>query len=139
MSTLHLGVRDVAYTDTDHPDATTTYQVAKILEENYGVMQVFWEAHKREIVQEVARNYLTAVDDLVSGTPTGREWPLPKTESAFRDYLDSDEWRKETGVMIMAAVMGKSSRKKGKKYASARPAFVDSGLYKRSFQAWMTR
>ena len=62
---------------------------------------------------------------------------MAQIESAFRDYLSADEWQKTTGQAIAAAQNGVSHRfKKIKgKTRGPRPAFIDTGLYARSFKA----
>lgn len=142
MSILKLGVTDVAYVDGENPGATTTYQVAKILEDKYDVMGVFYEIHGKQIVEDVAQKYTNLVTDLIEGNSAPlkqKRWMLPKVDSAFRDYLANDEWQQETGNVIKAAAEGKTSRKKKKTYGTARPAFIDTGLYSRSFKAWIER
>lgn len=139
MSRLVFGVRNVAYTDAEHPESTTTYQVAKILEDRYDVMGVFYKIHHQEIIDRIAKRYLDRVKDLMDGKPSPRRWPMERIDSLFRDYLSADEWQSYTGETIQAAQKGRSSRKKAKKYATGRPAFIDSGLYRRSFRSWIER
>ena len=164
MSTLHLGVIDVAYSDADVPGAQTTYHVAKELEERYEVMRIFVQQHEDEIVTAVTDRYRNALNRVMEGNRSmikQREWPMPKIVSAFRDYLANDEWQKATGRTIGAAKAGISHRFKnpegravsansvvqGKttkftlsaaKSSQPRPAFIDTGLYSRSFVAWLT-
>lgn len=164
MGVLHLGVIDVAYSDADTPGAQTTYTVAKDLEQRYQVMEVFVEQHREEIVAAVTQRYKYALHRLMEGNSerlAQREWPMPKIVSAFRDYLSRDEWQQVTGRTIGAAKRGISHRfknpegrtvragsivsGKASKYAKGpaifgapRPAFIDTGLYRRAFQSWLT-
>lgn len=164
MSTLHLGVIDVAYSDADTPGAQTTYQVAMILEKKYDVMRTFVRLHEDEIVSAVTQRYQNVLNRVMEGSSAAlhqREWPMPKIVSAFRGYLARDEWQKSTGRMIGAAQRGISHRFKNPEgravrassvvsgaasqygvgpavQGQPRPAFVDTGLYRRSFQAWLT-
>lgn len=164
MGTLHLGVIDLAYSDADTAGGQTTFQVAEILEEKYQVMKVFVQQHEDEIVKAVTDRYRNVLNRVLEGNSRAlneREWPMPKIVSAFRDYLSNDEWQKVTGRSIAAAKAGISHRFKdptgravrvgsiasGKatKYTigaarqgEPRPAFIDTGLYQRSFQAWLT-
>lgn len=145
MSTLHFGVVDLAYSDADTPGAQTTYQVAKRLEEEYDVMGTFVRLHEDEIVTAVTdkyRNVLNRVMEGNSGQLNRREWMMPKIESGFRDYLSRDEWQQATGRTIAAAQRGVSHRFKNPerraKNHGPRPAFIDTGLYRRSFRAWLT-
>ena len=164
MSTLHLGVIDVAYSDADTPGAQTTYQVAKILEEKYEVMRVFVQTHEADIVDAVTTKYRNVLNRVMEGNTSQlnqREWMMPKIVDEFRDYLSTDEWQKTTGRTIGAAKRGISHRFKnpegravraasivsGKadryvkgpaEFGLPRPAFIDTGLYRRSFQACIT-
>jgi len=147
VSILHLGIVDVAYSDADTPGAQTTFQVAELLEERYDVMRTFVQLHEGEIVTAVTDKYRNVLNRVMEGNGAQlhqREWQMPKIGSAFRDYLSRDEWQKATGRQIGAAQRGISHRfKNPEKRASAkeaqpRPAFVDTGLYRRSFRAWLT-
>lgn len=162
MATLKLGVENVAYHDADAKGATTTGQVAEILEAKYHVMEVFYELHKQEIADDIAK---TLADDLQammrheSITAIPISGAMQRIERSFRDYLDADEWQKTSGQAIAAAQNGVSHRfknamntrsmrvggdKSGKgskmvlrpgKQRGPRPAFIDTGLYQASFRA----
>lgn len=145
VSTLHLGIVDLAYSDADTPGAQTTYQVAKLLEDKYDVMGVFVKQHENEIVAAVTDKYRNVLNRVFEGNSRAlnqREWPIPKIASAFRDYLRSDEWQKATGRTIAAAQLGISHRfknpEKRVKNHGPRPAFIDTGLYSRSMRVWLT-
>ena len=141
MSKVELGVVDVAYSDED--GGVTTYQVAKILEQKYHVMEVFYNAYQKKIAEEVQRKYAMMLRRyLKDGKTWGEqtELPMDDTRALFSDYLDRDEWQSITGRTILAAAMGKSNRKKDKAYyPGSRPAFIDTGLYRRSFRAFLKR
>ena len=162
-ATLHLGVVDVAYTDPDSEGATTTGEVAVKLEDKYQVMQVFVDAHIKEISGLLAQRYIGMINTMANRgpLPDRRHVPMPKLDSAFRDYLGADEWQAITGRTIKAAKEGVSHRFKsikggtlsaksiaeGKAVAAAivikksrgpRPAFIDTGLYSAAFRSWLT-
>ncbi len=144
---LELGVEDVAYSDPDASGATTTGQVAEILEKKYHVMRVFVELHGQSIADAIAEGLAKdsrAMDrgDVVS--PQVLAGPMGKIEKGFRDYLDADEWQKTTGQAIAAAQNGVSHRFKAVRGAKAkargpRPAFIDTGLFQASFRAKVKR
>lgn len=163
---VKLGVHDVAYSDPEERGATTTYEVAEILEAKYGVMAVFEQLHMDLIQDAVVDHMMGMIRSVVQGNPRALEQvrkrgiPLDKVESAFRDYLEADEWQRQTGKEIAAAVAGISHRFKtpGGKLVAAkavdagkggtiekvmsrsrepRPAFVDTGLYSAAFRAWL--
>ncbi len=140
---LNLGVKNVAYSDPDAKGTTTTGEVAEILESEYHVMGVFYELHRKEITEAVVSELQDRLDSFLEGNlRKTQNMPVGGLESAFRDYLAQDEWQKTTGHAIAVAQAGMSARFKDKrntkKKRGARPAFVDSGLYRRSFRAWIS-
>lgn len=169
---VQLGVNDIAYSAAaTRPvgsrsqgakaaaKTVTTFQVAEMLEANYGVMRVFAELHGREIADAIAKAELRKAELRAAGHPTHkRKQPLAEVEDAFRNYLDSREYERTSGLAINAAVAGVSHRflhpfsmyvnpkLSGKKQAlhqkamlrKERPAFVDTGLYEASFRAMLT-
>lgn len=148
MATLTLGVLDVSYSDAQpgqEPETTTTGAVAEILEERYHVMGTFYELRKGRIGQYLADALATRLQDLFRGSATvgspmyGAE---QKIEAEFRSFLDANEMQKLaialSGTPLSAAAMrGVSHRRKQpfSKKNRARPAFVDTGLYRSSFRA----
>lgn len=140
MQKLHLGVEDVAYSDPDAKGATTTGQVAEILEEKYHVMRVFAELHGQNMADAIAKDISNSLDAILGGERVSKlplQTSMRQIESSFRDYLSADEWQKTSGQAIAAAQNGVSHRfKKVKgKERGPRPAFIDTGLFSRSFKA----
>lgn len=159
MTTLHLGVIDQAYRTAGpgyqgktgkpgkrraaHVQARTTYDVARILEARYHVMEVFYESYVPEIAQDMANAYAGAIE---TGIMRGRlpENPaaqgLGKIKKRFNDFLDQSvmEGMGIPGVPTLAALHGVSHRFKHP-YAkrARRPSFIDTGLYSASFLAWV--
>ena len=142
---LHLGVTDVAYSNANKggaSSATTTGQVAEILEAEYDVMHVFYNKYEKEIAEQISQRLKVLLEARQQGGDSSvamREIFLPKTETAFKKYLDMREWRGVTGRVIMAAVMGTAHSKADKKRATSRPEFIDTGLYQQSMKAWLTK
>ena len=161
---LELGVEDVAYSDPDAKGATTTGEVAEILEEKYHVMRVFAELHGQDISDAIAKDVSNSMDAILHGERISKiplQSSMGHVESMFRDYLSEDEWQKTTGQAIAAAQNGVSHRFKDvqsgksirassvasgkvsaadtkivtKKTRGPRPAFIDTGLYSASFRA----
>lgn len=137
---LVLGVKDVAYSDPDDKSITTTGEVAGLLEAQYGVMQTFYDLHKDEITEDIIKRLNSQLENMLQGSPHGRSHiRMEGVEHQFRTYLSKDEWQKTTGRTIEAARLGMSVRFKNKRNTknkrSARPAFIDSGLYRRAFRA----
>ena len=156
MTTLNLGVIEVAYSDASGGGAKTTGDVAQILEDKYHVMMTFYETRKDKIDDWLAGSVADAVDILVS---TGRN-VMPtleaeqKIETEFRAFLDANEmgtlsflseaereyFLANSPAYTGAANAGVSHRKKNPyaKKNKPRPVFVDTGLYQDSFRAWVS-
>lgn len=140
---LHLGVVDVAYSGED--GAKTTGEVAEILEDNYHIMRIFYELNEQFIADKIADALGGALESLAQGKPYSPAMlkpALPKVDERFRDFLDRDEISRllPATQQIAAAQKGVSHRKK-QPYAKKnkpRPAFVDTGLYQRSFRSWVS-
>lgn len=135
---LVLGVNDVAYSGKD--GASTTGEVAEILEDRYHVMEVFYEEHKQDIADALAASLAKSLESLfTSGREVGRPTYQAEQniEAQFRAYLDANEWSTVAPAAhhIAAAKAGKSKRKKDLQYDGPRPAFIDTGLYQSSFRA----
>jgi hypothetical protein len=146
MPTLILGVNDIPYDDAD---GKTTGDVAEILEEEYGIMQYFYDKNSEDIADNMANAMTGALEDLLSGKPMGKP-PLQQAcsdiESRFRKFLDNQEMDGKPGVPTMASIEGISHRLKNKKINGkkikqkvkikdrpGRPSFIDTGLYQACF------
>ena len=136
---LLLGVDDVPYTYGS--SATTTGDVAEILEGKYGVIGSFWSHHQQEGADALAEGMKGSLESLLMGAPPTLD-PFgsgtSKIETLFRDFLDRKEI--ETygipGVPTQAALKGVSHRfKQPYKRRPPRPSFIDTGLYQSSFRA----
>lgn len=162
MASLVFGVLDVAYSEAHGTSgkqvATTTGDVAEILESRYAVMQTFFDLRKAKIAGYLADAMATAIQNLVTGRPTplrisagGQGSPMfdaqQRIEQEFRSFLDANEMEKLALALAgpnianphisAAAAKGVNHRKKHPyaKKNRARPAFVDTGLYRTSFRA----
>ena len=161
MTTLKLGVIDQPYRSTSYTymgktgkpakgrrraqvTARTTFDVAKILEAKYHVMEVFYEAHQTEINQMIVDAYAGAVETAImrGRLPTMNlaDTGIDKIKKGFSDFLDQEEMASlgVPGVPTDAAKHGVSHRFKHP-YAKRprRPSFIDTGLYQASFVAWV--
>lgn len=66
MPTLHLGVLDVAYSDANGGDpSTTTGKVAEELEKRYSIMETFYESRKQVIADYLAESMADSLHDLI--------------------------------------------------------------------------
>lgn len=145
MATLSFGVNDVGYSDAHGPSkrATTTGQVAEILEKRYHVMETFYHLRTPKIAEALADSMGMMLDDLVhrrSG-PNHLVDAERIMEGAFRSFLDANEMQKlamALGAPISAAALRGVNFRKKHPYAKKnpeRPAFIATGLYRRSFLA----
>lgn len=153
---LVLGVLDVAYSDASKGGATTTAEVARILEDRYHVMETFYFSRQDKIDDWLAGSISRAIETMAE---TG-EAVMPtfeaeqRIEAEFRAFLSANEmatmlgsltaserdyFMGSTGGFMGAATAGVNHRKKHPyaKRNKARPAFIDTGLYQASFRAWI--
>lgn len=159
MASLVLGVLDVAYSEARGASgkavSTTTGDVAEILEKNYGVMQTFFDLRKGRIAEFLADGMAAAIQNLVSGRKPSlaatQGSPMydaaQRIEHEFRAFLDANEMNKLAVALagpgignpnISAAAAAGVNHRKKHPYAQknrARPAFIDTGLYRASFRA----
>jgi hypothetical protein len=155
---LVLGVLDVAYSDARGKDgATTTGDVAEILERNYHVMQTFYESRQEKIADWLAGSVANAIETVVeTGSNVMPTFEAEQNiEAEFRVFLSANEMSHLLGSLTDselsyylgatggdfrgAGERGVNHRKK-RPYSSknkARPAFIDTGLYQASFRAWV--
>jgi hypothetical protein len=123
----------------------TTGDIAEILEKRYDVMGGFFELHGQEVADALADAMVGALEDVMVGAPVASTESLlaPAMEEVgekFREFIDKEELAYlEEGVPTAAALRGVSHRFK-QPYARGhprRPSFVDTGMYRESFVAWM--
>lgn len=156
---LVFGVLDVAYGGARGSNgATTTKDVATILEDRYHVMETFYASRQEKIGEWLAESVADAIDSVVNGEAASNSTPTfageQNIEAAFRAFLSANEMASivagltesernyflgSTGGFTGAASAGVNHRKKHpfSKKNKARPAFIDTGLYQSSFRAWI--
>lgn len=151
---LVLGVLDQAYSDAAAKQATTTGDVAEILEKKYHVMETFYDQYKDRIADWMALSVAKSIEMIATGAPSNLDPFLSAREEiqdAFRRFILGSEMEKlfgqltasemdyflgSTGGFTGRAKKGYSKRfKKPGQKRKARPAFVDTGLYLASFRA----
>lgn len=156
---LNLGVVDVPYVDAETPAASrkrikagkppasnelTTGDVAEILEDRYHVKEVFYELHKQDIADDLAKSVASALETIVMGGPADVDpfgAATSKIDERFSDFLTNREMEQlgYADVPTKAAIDGVNHRKKHP-YASKnkrRPSFIDTGLYQASAKSWV--
>lgn len=151
MTTLHLGVIDIPYSEPprtgkrpskgDH--ARSTGDVAGYLENKYHIMEHFYELHADDIAGYLTNSLAGSLETmLMTNQPPVLDFnasAMQQIEKRFRDFLSLKELNGlgYPGIPTKASLKGFSSRFKGKRGAAGRPSFIDTGLYQKSFKAWI--
>ena len=146
MTDLVLGVVDVPYSDGNvksekSSSPTTTVDVAQILEEKYGIMQAFYDAHKVDITQSLVNSAEGALENIFTGgqvvDPFAEAGQFVQSE--FRTFLMTAEIESMgvPGVPTQASIKRRSLRFKNKVASGPRPSFIDTGTYEMSMRAWV--
>lgn len=148
---LHLGVVDIPYGHSPKKkkgkggkaQASSTGDVAEILEKKYSIMQFFFDAHKEEIIGAMSEAVGGSFESVVMGAPAPKDVhaaAMSEIQTSFQKFLDQREMDyKVAGVPTAAAQKGVSHRR-AHPYAKANPArasFVDTGAYSASMRAWV--
>lgn len=120
----------------------TTTEVMEILEAKYGVIDAFYTSKKPQI-DRICLHYLKAdLDHQMRGGAASKN-PLAgamvEIEELFVKFLDKRQVERLgiAGVPTEAARMGIQHKRGRKTFGSRRPSFVDTGLYRDSFRAWV--
>jgi hypothetical protein len=149
--TLHLGVAEFPYSHNPArggarrapKGTTTTYDVARILEAKYGVMQAFYNAKSIRVSNYLEEGLKNSLEALLTGAPpTSQPFAggTAKIEDSFKQFLSTREIERMgiPGVPTQAALGGVSHRfKRARAARPRRPSFIDTGLYQASFKAWV--
>lgn len=124
----------------DYGDTSaTTYEVAEELQDNYQIFTHFWETHADDIISEVGETVgLALINHIKYGAPMHSGELLGETMQAFNIFLEREEMAglSVDGVPTLAAKQGKNTRLKQER-GERRPSFIDGGLFKSSFVAWI--
>jgi hypothetical protein len=125
----------------------TAEDVAKILESKYQVLDTFEEVYGPRIQAIVLGQFSQVAGDVITGARRGGvdlgNMLKPATkeiEKLFRTFLDNEEMNgRVPGVPTKAALAGvRSGRGSKTKQGVPRPSFIDTGIYRASFRAWVT-
>lgn len=146
MPTLHLGVIDLPYTDTE---GVTTGDVAGWLEDKYHILEIFSQEHMQEIADSLEDGLSGALESLLMGAPAAEGDPFAggaaKIEEKMKDFISNNEMALlgYPGVPTQAALDRASGQKTNARKARKRSSnavavsFYDSGLYQSSMKAWV--
>ncbi|EBZ7585857.1 hypothetical protein EHB58_09485 [Salmonella enterica subsp. enterica serovar Hull] len=136
-----MGVIDMPYDYGDEP-GKTTFEVAQDLEERYEIFAHFWDMHKDEIIQEAGEMLAyQLINHLRHKAQLPAMQMMGETGGIFHRFLEAEEMAGLTingnKVPTWAAIHGVDSRLKDKYTGQRRPSFIDGGLFKSSFVAWI--
>lgn len=164
MPTLSLGVQDVPYQGPPipgerprrpgrvalakppaSPRTTTTYDVARYLENRYSLFSLFSVFRGKDFTDALEEAVAGKLETLLMGGPASSdallgEGELAAIESAFRGFLDNREMDgRAPGVPTAASLRGVNHRlmRPYAKSNPARPSFIDMGILQAHFRAWM--
>jgi hypothetical protein len=157
---LHLGFLNIPYTAKAMADpmraarsvlakrqhrgvssTMTAEDVGNILENKYNIVEVFLAMHNDEIIEPIIEKFEdVVVEALTEKYKTTRERNIqnmrPKTikiEKLFREFLNNEEMSGELSKPVKAAQIGKWRRRTGR----PGPPFIDTGIYRAAFRAWI--
>jgi hypothetical protein len=155
VTTLHLGVIDIPYAYSQEVPgkgrkkkkqvvkAITTGEVADILEENYSLMETFYETHEEEIVGHLEKSLAGALESMMQGSPSSDPFAAgtQQINEMFKQFILTGEAETVAipGTPTKAALKGVSHRR-AHPYAKAnprRPSFYDTGMYVDNFMSWI--
>ena len=119
-------------------DGTNSAEVAKELEEKYALVDTFYLGIQDELADALEEVFSESAEIVMMGKPPKKipsDLVTKKIEEEFRTYLDHEQH----GIKTTAAQRGVShllpqpySRKN-----PPRQSFIDTGLYRASFRAWI--
>jgi hypothetical protein len=125
----------------------TAEKVAGILEAKYNVVEMFNEIHEEEIknimhegFKEVAERMISERGGQTRSSMKNLMRPATKRiENMFRQFLDHEEMNGMIEGVPTDAAKGGKLRGRGKitKRGKQRASFVNTGIYKASFRAWV--
>ena len=131
---ISLGVIEHPYGDTGQ----STGDVAEILEERYHVMETFRDQNIDFISEALTDGFLGAIENAFAGAPQDADIfasAMAAIEDRFHDFID----REESGIKTKAKEKPLAGGRKKRQYrrVKAKTTFVDTGLYRNSFIAWV--
>jgi hypothetical protein len=149
--TLHLGVVDQLYATPPSSGkrrkkgagrTVSIGDVAGWLEDKYGVMARFYDAHQEEIATALANDVEGSLETVLMGGPAELNFGTATAtiETMFKDAISNQEFDRMgiPGVPTKASLRGVSHRFKHP-YArrASRPSFRDTGTFQASMRSWI--
>ena len=136
MTKLHLGVNDVP-----EWNGVPLFEVAKILQEEYGLFQAFFDDQGQAIADAYADSLNHSLNRMMEGKRVVNVFSEgnSKTQGLFYEFINSSriEGMGIPGVPTQAALKGINHRKKKPTTGTRRPSFLDTGILRNNFRAWM--
>lgn len=140
--TIHIGVIETKYANSKK--SVGTGDVATFLENRYGVLGGFVQAHITDIANDLAGSVKSQIKNLMLGAPAGNPFAQAEQDITNRAklYISSGEAErvlakgKPFPVPTQAAIDRKSGRMKSGRRKSQRPSFIDTGMYQGSLITW---
>ena len=121
----------------------TTDEVAEQLEGEYGIVEDFYEKEEDYLVDLFEESFAEQIEEVMAGVEVPKERittkETNKIETKFKYGLMRELYHKKGSVPTEAAKKG-VSHLRAHPYAKGnpqRPSFVDTGMYMRSFRAWI--
>ena len=123
----------------------TAEDVAKILEAKYQILDTFEEVYGTRIQATILGRFTEVAGDVLSGARRRGDLgsllkPATKEiERMFKQFLDNEEMNgRVPGVPTQAALTGvRHGRGSKTRQGVPRPSFIDTGIYRASFRAWV--
>jgi hypothetical protein len=128
----------------------TAEDVGSILETNYNIVEVFQEIHNEEIMEpiveaaaEMARDVVVAVglsERRKFASEKMVNYMKPKTkeiEKMFRSFLDMEEMNGQIGPSGFSVPTQASLTGKGRRTKRPGHSFIDTGVLRAAFAAWV--
>jgi hypothetical protein len=143
---LHLGVLQTQEWGNSQWD---TYDVAKHLEEAYGLYSAFAEYEGQKMADYLADSVAGSIETILQGGVSKDPFAsgTAKITQDFREFISSQTAEKVLApgtdarpVPTKAALVGRSKRK-ARPYAKGdrRPSFIDSGIFEKSIKTWVEK
>lgn len=133
---ISLGVMEIPYAD----DGKNTGEVAEILEGKFHVMQIFADKNLDKIAGYIEDGIAGALESVAAGAPENFNVfgsAMENITDRFHEYIDNEEH----GILTKEKKYGtqKAGARKKRQYRKAtnKTTFVDSGLYRNNFVAWV--
>lgn len=146
---LNLGVLEQLYGTPASKERSrggsvvSTGQVAEWLEDEYHVMEHFFQLHQETIGKALSEDMAASLETMLAGGSTELKLgeATSQIEDMFKKMISDGELERlgYPGIPTQAALKGVNHRLRHP-YAKAnprRPSFRDTGLYQASFKAWI--